>query len=162
MNESNPGAIYGALHSIMSEFGAIGKNHENSFQRYKFRSIADTVARLTPLLIKHKVIMQPCYHNQQLHQQEKGWTVSLSLSLTFYAVEDGSSITFQSAGIGSDAGDKAGNKAMAAAWKYAVLHGFGVPEEGVDSEFSNPEVSRKKPTKSTSSDGAGPVRSILD
>ncbi len=144
MSENNQLKILEKLHSIMAEFGVVGKNNENTFQKYKFRSIADTVHKLTPLLVKHKVVMQPCYHNQQLHQQEKGWTATLDLALTFYCVDTGSSMVFRATGQGSDSGDKACNKAMTAAFKYAILHGFGVAEEGADSEFSEPEVKARK------------------
>lgn len=147
-NASNK--VLAALHSLMSEIGAIGKTNTNSFQNYKFRSVAQAMSALQPLLIKHNLIIQPFYDTIQLHEQEKGYTATCVLNLTFHHVEDGSTLSYRIPGQGADSGDKALGKAMAMAFKYAVFQGMAVPEDGVDSEFSEPEVKTKPKTAAPS------------
>lgn len=140
------------MNAITSEIGSVGKTNTNSFQNYRFRSIAQAMAALQPLLVKHKVVVQPSFQNVQIIEQEKGAGATVNLALGFWDTEDGSSLVVHAVGQGSDAGDKAVPKAMACAMKYAIFSTFMVPEDGIDAEFSSPEVKPK--SKAT------PVRNI--
>ena len=52
------------------------------------------------------------------------------MKFTFYAT-DGSNVSTQARGEGMDSGDKASNKAMAVAHKYALTQTFTIPYEGM-------------------------------
>ena len=66
--------------------------------------------------------------------------VSLVVKYTLYA-EDGSSVSTTVRGEGDDQGDKAGNKALAVAHKYALLQMFMIPTE----DAKDPEDRRIDP-----------------
>jgi hypothetical protein len=139
-----PQGIFNKMHLIMSEIGVIGKEGRNDFQKYSFRGIAQVVDALTPLLVKHGVIMIPQYGSLQLHGQDKGFTATCNLQLGFICIEDGSNMFYQSVGQGADSGDKAANKAMTAAFKYALCHGLGIRENevGTDADSDSPIVEK--------------------
>lgn len=132
-----------SLHAIMGEIGSIGKTNTNSFQKYNFRSVGQAMSALQPLLMKHRLILQPCYQDEKLQEQEKGYTAVATLNLTFHHVDDGSSFLVRVPGQGADAGDKALYKALAGAFKYAVFQTFCIPEDGVDAEHDSPAVAPK-------------------
>ena len=52
------------------------------------------------------------------------------------AAEDGSKHTIRTFGEAMDSGDKATNKAMSAAYKYAAMQAFSIPTEG-DNDTEN-------------------------
>ena len=77
----------------------------------------------------------------------KGGTIlysMLKIKYTFYA-EDGTNVSAVVIGEGMDSGDKASNKAMAIAMKYAFFQVFCIPtEEMKDPDAETPEPSRPK------------------
>lgn len=145
------GAIYKAIPAIMAEIGAISKDRTNEAQRYKFRGIDDVYNCIHPLLIKHKVFTVPEIIDEKDNEVEtaKGTRLfysRLKIKYTFFA-EDGSSITAVVRGEGMDSGDKASNKAMAVAHKYALIQTFAIPtEDGSDPENESHEVKAEKPS----------------
>lgn len=156
MSENGPGKVFAALHAIGAEVGVIGKDRKNTFQGFAFRGVEQVLTALQPLLTKHKVVLQPSYTNLQMHEQEKGFGASCQLALTFWHIEDGSALTFHSVGFASDSSDKASNKAMTAALKYALVHGFCIREsESSDGDADTPEVKIKR------AKGGATMRDIL-
>jgi hypothetical protein len=72
------------------------------------------------------------------------------MTYTFFA-EDGSNIECTVMGVGMDSGDKAANKAMAIAHKYALLQIFCVPTiENDDPDKESHETISAQPVISTS------------
>lgn len=146
--------IYPAISNIMSEIGAISKDKKNQQQGFMYRGIDDVMNALQPLLIKHKVFAVPEILEQTREERttNKGGTLLYSIckiKYTFYA-DDGSSITAVVVGEGMDSGDKATNKAMAIAFKYACFQVFCIPtEEMKDPDAESHEVEGKKPNKPT-------------
>lgn len=102
-----------------------------------------------PLLAKHHVFVVPEVLDQQRQERTTGKGSSLLYSLlrmryTFYA-EDGSSVSAVVIGEGMDSGDKASNKAMSVAMKYAMFQVFCIPtEEMQDPDAETPEPSKPK------------------
>ncbi len=145
MNDRGAESIFAKMHTIMAEIGVIGKEGRNEFQKYSFRGISQVVDALQPLLVKHGVIMIPQYSGLQLHTQEKGYTATVNLQLGFISVEDGTNMFYAAVGQGADSGDKAANKAMTAAYKYALCHGLGIRENevGSDADSDSPVVTKK-------------------
>jgi hypothetical protein len=73
--------------------------------------------------------------------------VELTMKYTFHA-EDGSSISSVIASEGLDNGDKATNKALSAALKYALIQTFQVPTADMeDGDADSPELTAKAPAK---------------
>lgn len=143
------GNIYQAITDIMSEGYAITKDKRNAQQGFRYRGIDDVLNTFQPLLAKHHVFVVPEVLDQQRQERTTGKGGSLLYSLlrmryTFYA-EDGSSVSAVVVGEGMDSGDKASNKAMSVAMKYAMFQVFCIPtEEMQDPDADTPEPSKPK------------------
>lgn len=141
--------IFDSITSIMEEVPAIGKDKLNKQQGFKFRGIDDVMNTLQPLLSKHKVFIVPEILEQIREERttQKGGNLIYSIckiKYKFYA-EDGSYIEAITIGEGMDSGDKATNKAMAIAMKYALFQVFCIPtEEMKDPDGETPEESKPK------------------
>lgn len=141
--------IFESITKIMEEVPAIGKEKENQQQKFKYRGIDDVMNALQPLLAKHKVFVAPEVQEQQREERttSKGGNLIYSIckiKYKFYA-EDGSFIEATTIGEGMDSGDKATNKAMAIAMKYALFQVFCIPtEEMKDPDAETPEDSKPK------------------
>lgn len=125
--------IYETINLIMMEVPAIGKNKKNPKQNYNFRSIDDVMNKLQPLFAKFKLFVTPeiLEHTREERRTSAGGVLLYSIckiKYTFYA-EDGSSVETIVIGEGMDSGDKASNKAMAVALKYALFQVFCIPTE---------------------------------
>lgn len=143
--------IYQSIAKILEEVPAIGKNKKNTTQNFMFRGIDDVMNTFQPLLAKYKVFMVPQVLEQtrEERQTSKGGTLLYSIckiKYIFYA-EDGSSIEAIVVGEGMDSGDKATNKAMAIAMKYAMFQVFCIPTEEMKDPDSETPPSSKKVTK---------------
>lgn len=144
--------IYESISAIMQEIPAIGKEKRNQQQGFMYRGIDDVMNVLQPLLAKHKVFVVPEVLEQTREERTTGRGGTLLYSLlkvryTFCA-EDGSCVSAVVIGEGMDSGDKASNKAMAVALKYAFFQLFCIPtEEMVDPDSETPEPSKPKGTE---------------
>ena len=138
--------IFESINAIMQDMGAIGKDSYNAIQKFKFRGIDDVMNHLKPLLAKHKVFVVPqvLSHEREERQTSKGGNLIYSIcniKYTFYA-EDGTYVEAITTGEGMDSGDKATNKAMAIAFKYALFQVFCIPtEEMKDPDSDTPPSS---------------------
>lgn len=141
--------IYESITKIMEEVPVIGKEKTNKVQGFKFRGIDDVMNALQPLLAKYKVFIVPETLEQTREERTttKGGNLIYSIckiKYKFYA-EDGTFIEAITIGEGMDSGDKATNKAMAIAMKYALFQVFCIPtEEMKDPDDDTPEESKKK------------------
>lgn len=141
--------IYESITKIMEEVPAIGKNKTNKTQGFKFRGIDDVMNVLQPLLSKNKVFIVPEILEQTREERttSKGGTLIYSICKIKYKffAEDGTFIEAITIGEGMDSGDKATNKAMAIAMKYALFQVFCIPtEEMKDPDSESPEENQKK------------------
>lgn len=138
--------IYESIAAIMQEIPAIGKEKKNQQQGFMYRGIDDVMNALQPILSRYKVFVVPEVLDQTREERVTGQNKRLLYSLlkmryTFFA-EDGSSVAAVVIGEGMDSGDKASNKAMAVAMKYAFFQVFCIPtEEMVDPDSETPEPS---------------------
>lgn len=137
---SDAPAIYRLMPQVIRDVGAIPKTNRNKAQNYKFRSIDDVLNAIHPVLVKHGisisfVVME--YKTETIARSVPGkagnvYRATLLMAVSFWA-EDGSCITSTAAGEGLDFGsDKATNKAMSAAFKYACFFGLAIPFVDVD------------------------------
>jgi len=137
--------IYQTISDVMAEIGAIGKDKKNQSQGFMYRGIDAVMNALSPALVKHKLFVVPEILEQIREERtnKNGTTLIYSvckIKYTFYA-EDGSSVSATVIGEGMDSGDKATNKAMSTAFKYACFQVFCIPtEEMVDPDAEVHEV----------------------
>lgn len=144
--------IYEAISATMKEIGVVGKNSKNQQQGFMFRGIDAVMNAINPALVKNKIFIVPEILEQTREERttQKGGLLIYSIckiKYTFYA-EDGSSVSAVVIGEGMDSGDKATNKAMSIAFKYACFQVFCIPtEEMVDPDAECHEVAGKKSEK---------------
>lgn len=147
--------IYKKMSDVMKDVGAIGKDQKNTQQGFKFRGIDQFVNALYPALTKHGVFMSPraTSFTHELKDVVRGSGkagvdkhVSIMMEYDFYA-EDGSKVTIGPVPAeGLDSGDKATNKALSAALKYALIQTFSIPTEDMaEADFESPEIGSTKP-----------------
>jgi hypothetical protein len=146
--------IYKKMSDVMKDVGAIGKDQKNTQQGFKFRGIDQFVNALYPALTKHGVFMSPraTSFTHELKDVVRGSGkagvdkhVSIMMEYDFYA-EDGSKVTVGPVPAeGLDSGDKATNKALSAALKYALIQTFSIPTEDMaEADFETPEIGTAK------------------
>jgi hypothetical protein len=144
------GSIYKKMNDVMKEIGFVGKDQKNAAQGFKFRGIDQFVNTLYPALCKHGVFMAPrCVsesHEIKEVTRSNGKSgvdkhVHIQMEYRFWA-EDGSSVVIGPiAAEGLDSGDKATNKALSAALKYALIQTFSIPTEDMEEgDRTSPEM----------------------
>lgn len=150
-DQPQPTGIYQAMAAILAEIPSIGKDNRNKDQGFQYRGIDDVYNALHPLLAKHKVFMAPTVLSRTSEDRatKNGGAlqcVTLSVEYHFFHA-DGSFISCTVMGEGRDTSDKATNKAMAAAHKYALLQTFCIPTEDIgqdDPDAETPEPVQPK------------------
>lgn len=140
--------IFEAIPAILADVEAIGKGRKNQQQGYAFRGIDDVYNAIHPLLAKHKVfptceIMSKDTSERETKNGGTLFCVALRAKYTLWA-SDGTSVTTEAVGEGMDSADKASNKAMSAAYKYALFQLLCIPTEAVDADETTPEVAPAK------------------
>lgn len=150
-DQPQPTGIYQAMAEILAEIPSIGKDKENKNQKFKYRGIDDVYNALHPLLAKHKVFMVPTVLSKTSEERTTAggtamYSVALSVEYRFYHA-DGSFVSCTVMGEGSDMADKATNKAMAVAHKYALLQTFCIPTEDIAKD--DPDAETPEPVQPT-------------
>ncbi len=138
--------IFKAIADTMNDVSAVGKNSKNEKQNYNFRGIDAVMNALHPAMVKNRIFVVPEVLDQQREErQSKNGKLIYSIckiKYTFFA-DDGSNISATVIGEGMDSGDKATNKAMSVAFKYACFQVFCIPTEDMtdpDAETPPPSV----------------------
>ena len=140
--------VFQAINAVQRDLAAtgIGKDSENTFDKYKFRGIDAVYNALSPLLAKHGLCVLPRMLTREvIERTAKGgnalFYVTVEAEFDLVSAEDGSKHTVRTFGEAMDRGDKATNKAMSAAYKYAAFQTFAIPTEGDnDADASSHEV----------------------
>lgn len=132
--------IYQAIIGVMADIGAIGKDKKNAQQGFKYRGVDDVMNALQPVMVQHGLFVVPEIIDQRREERQTNRGGNLIYSVctvryTFYA-KDGSSVQCVVVGEGMDSGDKATNKAMSIAFKYACFQVFCIPTE----EMKDPDA----------------------
>lgn len=161
-------AVYKAIAAVQGELAKTGisKDGVNSQQNYKFRGIDQVYGALSPLLSKHGLCVLPRMIERDMHERVsvKEWNgqkkesvlfyVTVTAEFDFVATDDGSCHTVRTYGEAMDSGDKATNKAMSAAYKYAAFMTFAIPTEGDnDADATTHEVAARDGQSSVSEVG---------
>lgn len=138
------GLIHPAIINIMRAVDPIAKSRENKAQGYNYRGIDQIYNAVHPHFAEQGV-----YSTSEIVEakhldgkNDKGKTyvhAILKMRFTFWA-SDGSNVATEVIGEGIDyGGDKASNKAMSVADKYAILQLLKIPTAMVDSDAPSPE-----------------------
>lgn len=145
------GKVYAAIAAVTAEMAkeGIAKGRRNQQQGYQFRGIDDVYNALSPMLAKHKLCILPRVTERVVQERETArggvlFYVTVRVEFDFVSADDGSVHTVCTYGEAMDAADKATNKAMSAAYKYAAFQTFCIPTEGDnDADATTPEVTKQ-------------------
>ena len=129
--------VYKAINAVQAALAkeGIGKDRKNQAQGYNFRGIDDVYNALAPLLSQHGLCILPRVLSRECIERTsaKGgalFYVTVEMEFDFVSAADGSRHAVKTFGEAMDSGDKATNKAMSAAYKYASFQAFCIPTEG--------------------------------
>lgn len=129
--------VYAAIAKVMAVMASegIGKSRKNQQQGYNFRGIDDVYNSLARPMVDAGLVVLPRVLSRECKdaQTKSGgnlFYVVVECEFDFIAVSDGSKHTVKTYGEAMDSADKATNKAMSAAMKYAYMQAFCIPTEG--------------------------------
>lgn len=113
----------------------ISKDRSNQQQGYKFRGIDDVYNALAPIMAEANLVVYPTVLKREVVERvnQKGTALfytTVEVRFDFVSAIDGSERSVVTYGEAMDSGDKATNKAMSAALKYAYMQTFCIPTEG--------------------------------
>lgn len=142
--------VYKAISAVageLSEQGIKKEKKQGSQVTYAFRGIDAVYNALAPALVKHGLLILPrCTERTSCERVSKSggalFYITVRAEFDFVSVEDGSIHTVVTYGEAMDSGDKATNKAMSIAYKYAAFQAFCIPTEETaadpDAEIHHP------------------------
>ena len=140
--------IYQRISDALKETDSISKGRKNQMQGYNFRGIDDIYNSIHSVLAKNQIFTA----SEIVEKERIEWETQKGGRMTEYVIQirwrfyttDGSYVTTETVGQAMDSGDKAANKAMSAAHKYAFLQIFAIPTEGDnDTENHSHEPARR-------------------
>jgi hypothetical protein len=130
--------VYAAINAVQRALSITGISKDrtnNQGAGFKFRGIDDVYNAIAPLLAEHGLCIVPRFLARQCEERTSKaggalFYVTVEAEFDFISAEDGSKHTARTFGEAMDSGDKATNKAMSAAYKYAAFQTFAIPTEG--------------------------------
>jgi len=130
-------SVYKAINAVQAELAVSGITKDRTNTQgsgYKFRGIDDVYNAIAPLLAKHGLCILPRVLSRTVDERTSRnggalFYVTVDSEFDFVCAEDGSKHTVKTFGEAMDSGDKATNKAMSAAYKYACFQAFSIPTE---------------------------------
>lgn len=160
--------VFASIHALMSDLSALGisKAHYNRDQKFHFRSVDDVLNVLSPLLVKHRLLIMPRVINKSMTQMTSKsgaprMHVSLTVEYDFVSVDDGSVYTARAEGEGMDSSDKATNKALSAAYKTLCIQALCIPTEGEPDADAEPAEAESVPEAYISKEQVEQLRKAL-
>jgi hypothetical protein len=142
-NQYQP-TVHELMARVMRDVRNIGKNGRNESQNYSFRGVDDAIGALAQPLRDHGVVMTPEVLDFKTEVRGRQNAVMMRVAFHFHGPA-GDKVTAVTMGEGSDFADKASNKAMSAALKYALIHTFMIPVDAKsldDGDRDHPEGQR--------------------
>ena len=150
-------SVYKAINAVQAELAKTGilKSRRNTQGAgYNFRGIDDVYHAIAPLLAQHGLCILPriLARTCDERQTQKGgaiFYVTVEAEFDLVCAEDGSKHTVRTFGEAMDMSDKATNKAMSAAYKYAAFQTFAIPTEADnDADAHTHELKARAPKHS--------------
>jgi hypothetical protein len=132
--------VYAAISAVQTDLSrsGIAKGKKNTQQNFMFRGIDDVHNALAPIFAKHKLLMLPRIISREMMERgvtssgNKMYGVVVNMEYDLISAEDGSIHIVRVVGEAMDSGDKATNKALSVAYKYAAIQTFCIPLAGLD------------------------------
>lgn len=164
-------SVYKAINAVQAALSKTGIAKDRTNQQgasYKFRGIDDVYNAVAPLLAEHGLVIIPRMLTRSCEDRQSKagsalFYVTVEAEFDFVCAEDGSKATARTFGEAMDSGDKATNKAMSAAYKYACFQTFAIPTEGDnDADAHTHEVAAGKPTTASKAKPATKPAAALD
>ena len=148
--------VYQKIAAVQAELAKVGisKSRKNQApgQSYNFRGIDEVYNTLAPMMADHGLCILPRIVEHSLTERGKTkngaaiFSAIVTAEFDFVSADDGSIHVVRTMGEAMDSSDKATNKAMSAAYKYAALMTFAIPTEGDnDADAHTPEVVASEP-----------------
>lgn len=145
--------VYKAIAAVAADMATNGieKCRKNQQQGYSFRGIDDVYNALAPVLARHGLCFLPRILSRSVEERASKnggvlFYVTVEAEFDLVAAADGSKHTIRTFGEAMDSADKATNKAMSAAYKYAAMQTFCIPTEGDnDADAATPEPAAAPP-----------------
>lgn len=144
--------VYTAINDVkyaLARSGGITKDNRTNYgDKYKFRGIDDMYNKLCALTVEAGLVMIPRVV-ETTFERETGRSggaqthVWLVVEVDFVSTVDGTKHTGRFVGEAIDTSDKASNKAMSGAMKYACIMAFQIPTDGKerdDIEYEDHQV----------------------
>jgi len=163
--------IHEKILAMMADIDPIKKDQKNVQQGFNFRGIDATYNALHPILAKHGVFSttQVLAERSEERTTKNGGALIyriLTVKFTFYAA-DGSSVDSIMVGEGMDSGDKASNKALSIAHKYALLQLLAIPTEDAkdpdaETHYVEPKPEPQKPLSAQNPIGKPPESAMKE
>lgn len=155
--------IHAAINAVMTEVGYVQKEHKQGLG-YSFAGERALIEALRPSMVSHGIYCHVAGVQDVRHAEiptRNGGVmqrVTIVATVRFTHADSGTSIDCMATGEGMDSGDKASNKAMTGAFKYALRQTFCI-ETGDDPDDSRPEneLSPRGSQAGTTNGAARPV-----
>ena len=141
--------VYQAINKVQQQLSVVGISKDRTNLQgasYKFRGIDDVYNTLSPMLANNGLCILPRVLKRECVERRSNadkalFYVTVEVEFDLVSSEDGTKHTIKTFGEAMDSGDKATNKAMSAAYKYACFQAFAIPTEGDnDSDSQTHEV----------------------
>lgn len=153
-----PESVYQKIAAVQAELAKVGisksRKNQTPGAQYNFRGIDEVYNTLAPLMAENGLCILPRIVEHSLTQRGQTrngnaiYSAVVTAEFDFVSADDGSVHVVRTMGEAMDSSDKATNKAMSAAYKYAALMTFAIPTEGDnDADAHTPEVVAEKPAK---------------
>lgn len=153
--------VFRAMWALMQDVAWVGMDGQmrGSGGNYAYRKVDQVIAALGHharghgLALQSRVVTPPTYVEHVKTSRKDGevketvWTTCRGLVMEYRwtSLVDGSTFTTQAVGEGRDSGDKATNKAMTAAYKYALTQGTILPTFDPDPDGEHPAAEDTRP-----------------
>ena len=135
MQKSNVYELISLVAADLVKEGIAKSQRNTQGTGYMYRGIDDVFNAVGPILAKHGLVILPrCLERLAIERTtNKGgaiFSVTVKAEFDFVSSKDNSSHTVTMYGEAMDVSDKATNKAMSAAYKYAIFQTFCIPTAG--------------------------------
>jgi hypothetical protein len=150
MTDQKTPHVFEAVNDVLKELAVegIAKTRTNVQQKYRFRGIDDVYNALSAAMARAGLVIVPTYSERAVVERKSQgggalFLVTMKGEFAMFSLRDGTRFpqTVTTYGEAMDSSDKATNKAMSAAYKYAAMQFFCIPTEGDnDADFSTHTV----------------------
>lgn len=163
--------VYKSINKVQAALAKTGISKDRTNTQgsgYKFRGIDDVYNAIAPLLADHGLVIIPRMLARSCEERlsKSGgalFYVTVEAEFDFVSAADGSKHTARTFGEAMDSGDKATNKAMSAAYKYAAFQTFAIPTEGDnDADAHTHEVAHQEIAYVTDAEAAEIKKLLMD